>query len=141
MKLRSFNLISTRCFNRKSSPNSMSSWIGAKCTTSGNVVLSNFNDTGPTIRPSIFISHPAVCNVTTFRHGGFGFISLYTLSESIVTIAAVSTTAFKAFPWSITGILDADDEESWQMVMSPKLLFRLHVFSSAGSQAGYGVTP
>ena len=85
---------------------------------------------------SIFMSRPAVCNVTTFRHGGLGFISLYTLSESIVTIAAVSTAAFKAFPWSITEILNADVEESWQIVMSSKLLFILHVFSSAGSQAG-----
>ena len=93
--------------------------MGATCTTSGNVVLPNFNDTGPTICPSILISRSAVCKVTTFRHGGLGFISLYTLLESIVIIAAVSTTAFKALPWSITGILNADVEESWQMVMSP----------------------
>ena len=36
-------------------------------------------------------------------------------------------------------VLNAYVEESWQMVMFPKLLFTL--FSSVGFQAEYGVTP
>ena len=92
----------------------MSSWMGASCATLGNVVLPNFSDTGPTVCP--------------------GFLSLHILSETVVTIAAVSMTAFSALPWSVTGIINADDEESWQMVMSPKLVSIL--LSSAGSKSG-----
>ena len=42
---------------------------GATCTNVGNVILPNFIDNGPTIRPAIFISFLAVCNEVDFKHG------------------------------------------------------------------------
>ena len=54
-------------------PNNISSCIGATYKSSSNVRLPNWTFTGPTIKPFMLMSRPAVCKMACFLTGGLGF--------------------------------------------------------------------